>query len=305
MDRAPHGNPDHALEPASRWDAIELSVKGFLLGYDGPTRSGYATQLRLWRQWLLDHDMDLFDARRVHVELYARELGEVHGRKASTINHKLSVMAAFYKWCVVENVAEHNPVAHARRPKVDTRRPRSYLDRAELTRFLDAARASDTRDAALCTLLGVNGLRISEALNANIEDLDSERGHRTLRVTRKGGKVDVVPLPPSVAVCIDVLIAGRLEGPIFLGREGDRMCREVSAAAVRRVARRAGITHPITPHSLRRSAITALLDAGVPIRDVQHFAAHSDPRTTSHYDQGRKSLDRNPVYALAAFVASG
>jgi integrase len=67
--------------------------------------------------------------------------------------------------------------------------------------------------------------------------------------------------------------------------------------------RRAGIEKNISPHSLRHSFITAALDAGVPLRDVQEAASHSDPRTTMRYGRGRGSLDRHPTYMVAAFVA--
>ena len=72
---------------------------------------------------------------------------------------------------------------------------------------------------------------------------------------------------------------------------------------VRRLAKRAGIDKRISPHSLRHSFITAALDAGVPLRDVQEAASHSDPRTTMRYDRGRGSLDRHATYIVSTFVA--
>ena len=72
---------------------------------------------------------------------------------------------------------------------------------------------------------------------------------------------------------------------------------------VKRLARRAGITKRISPHSLRHSFITAALDAGVPLRDVQEAASHADPRTTMRYDRGRGSLDRHATYIVAMFLA--
>ena len=72
---------------------------------------------------------------------------------------------------------------------------------------------------------------------------------------------------------------------------------------MRRSARRAGITKRVGPHTLRHSFITAALDAGVPLRDVQEAASHADPRTTIRYDRARVSLDRQATYIVAAFVA--
>ena len=72
---------------------------------------------------------------------------------------------------------------------------------------------------------------------------------------------------------------------------------------VRRVARRAAISKPIGPHTLRHAFITAALDAGVPLRDVQEAASHADPRTTMRYDRARASLDRHATYIVAAYIA--
>lgn len=72
---------------------------------------------------------------------------------------------------------------------------------------------------------------------------------------------------------------------------------------MKRLARRAGITKRISPHSLRHSFITAALDAGVPLRDVQEAASHAEPRTTMRYDRARQSFDRHATYIVAAFVA--
>jgi integrase/recombinase XerD len=81
------------------------------------------------------------------------------------------------------------------------------------------------------------------------------------------------------------------------------MDRYAADRTVKRLARRAGIRKRISPHSLRHSFITAALDAGVPLRDVQEAASHADPRTTMRYDRGRQSLDRHATYVVATFVA--
>ena len=83
------------------------------------------------------------------------------------------------------------------------------------------------------------------------------------------------------------------------------MDRHCASRIVRRVARRAGVDKPIGPHTLRHAFITAALDAGIPLRDVQEAASHADPRTAMRYDRARKNLDRHPNYILAAYMASG
>jgi integrase/recombinase XerD len=141
---------------------------------------------------------------------------------------------------------------------------------------------------ALISLLALNGLRVSEATGANIAALGVERGHRTLVITRKGGKVVTVPLARRTARAIDLAVGERVEGPVFLAPHGRRLDRHGAARIVRRVARRAGISKPVGPRTLRHAFITAALDAGVPLRDVQEAASHADPRTTMRYDNSRK-----------------
>ena len=169
--------------------------------------------------------------------------------------------------------------------------------------LLAAAGLGPPAGHALISLLALNALRVSEAAGADIEHLGLERGHRTLTVTRKGGKVVTVPLAPRTARAIDLAIGERTEGPVFLARDGRRLDRHGAGRIVRTTARRAGIAKVVTPHTLRHAFITAALDAGVPLRDVQEAASHADPRTTMRYDRARGSLDRHATYIVAAYLA--
>jgi site-specific recombinase XerD len=146
-------------------------------------------------------------------------------------------------------------------------------------------------------------VRLFSARRANIEAMGIERGHRTLVITRKGGKVVTVPLAPRTARAIDLAAGERCDGPIFLTADGHRLDRHGAGRIVHRVARRAGITKPVGPHTLRHAFITAALDAGVPLRDVQEAASHADPRTTMRYDRARASLDRHATYIVSAYIA--
>ena len=96
-------------------------------------------------------------------------------------------------------------------------------------------------------MLALNGLRVSEATGADIEHLGLERGHRTLTITRKGGKVVTIPLAPRTARAIDLAIGERTDGPVFLTADGRRLDRHGAGRIVRKVARRAGIAKTVTP----------------------------------------------------------
>ena len=178
------------------------------------------------------------------------------------------------------------------------------MDRSELARFLFTAEHYDHAHAALVVLLGLNGLRVSEACATDIENLAFEHGHRTLRIVGKGNKPATIPLVPRTARTIDLAIGERTEGPILRRRDGNRLDRRTAHRWVRSIGKRAGLGH-VHPHMLRAAFIMAALDAGVPLRDVQLAARHADPRTTTIYDRRRQNLDRHAAYVVVAFVTSG
>jgi site-specific recombinase XerD len=280
-------------------DAERLALAGFLAGYRGLTREAYALDLRQFTTWCRARSLALFAVRRADIESFAREV-EARGRARATVTRRLCTIAGFYKYAVEEELLDHSPAAHVRRPRVDYESHAAALDRNELGALLVAAGLGPRCEHAL---LALNGLRVSEATGADIEQLGLERGHRTLTITRKGGKVVTIPLAPRTARAVDLAVGERTGGPVFLTADGRRLDRHGAGRIVRKTARRAGIAKAVTPHTLRHAFITAALDAGVPLRDVQEAASHADPRTTMRYDRARASLDRHATYIVAAYVA--
>jgi integrase/recombinase XerD len=283
-------------------DPKRLALGGFLAGYSGLTRDAYELDLRQFVAWCDDHHLDLFEVRRADIEAFAREL-ERRGRARATVARRLCTVTSFYRYAEEEQLLAHSPAVHVRRPRIDYESHATGLDRNEVGALLVAAGLGDAAEHALVSLLVLNGLRVSEATGADIDKLRVERGHRTLTILRKGGKIVTIPLAPRTARAIDLALGERLEGPIFTGTDGRRLDRHAAGRIVRRVARRAGINKPVGPHTLRHAFITAALDAGVPLRDVQEAASHADPRTTMRYDRARVSLDRHATYIVAAFLA--
>jgi len=215
----------------------------------------------------------------------------------------LCTVACFYRYAEEEGLIPNSPAVHVRRPRLDYESHATSLDRNEVGAMLVAAGLGGAQEHALVSLLALNGLRVSEAIGANIEQLGLERGHRTLTILRKGGKIVTIPLAPRTARAVDLAIGERSEGPIFQADDGSRLNRHAAARIVRRIARRAGIAKKVGPHTLRHAFITAALDAGVALRDVQEAASHADPRTTTRYDRARVSLDRHATYIVATFIA--
>jgi site-specific recombinase XerD len=290
------------IQPAFT-DAERLALAGYLAGYRGLTREAYTLDLRQFTTWCRARSLALFAVRRADIESFARDL-EAKGRARATLTRRLSTIAGFYRYAVEEELLDHSPAAHVRRPRVDYESHAVGLDRNELGALLVAAGLGPPLEHALISLLALNGLRVSEATGTDIEHLGLERGHRTMTITRKGGgKVVTIPLAPRTARAIDLAIGERTGGPVFLAADGRRLDRHGAGRIVRKTARRARIGKTVTPHTLRHAFITAALDAGVPLRDVQEAASHADPRTTIRYDRARGSLDRHATYIVAAYVA--
>ena len=156
-----------------------LALAGFLAGYTGLTREAYALDLRQFASWCQQHHLRLFQARRADIECFARDL-EARGRARATITRRLCTVAGFYRYAVEEELLDHSPAAHVRRPRLDYESHATGLDRNELGALLVAAGLGPPAEHALISLLALNGLRVSEATGADIEALGIERGHRTL-----------------------------------------------------------------------------------------------------------------------------
>ena len=190
----------------------------------------------------------------------------------------------FYRYAEQDGLLDRSPAVHVRRPRLDYESHATGLDRNEVGALLVADGLGRPAEHALISLLAINGLRVSEALGADNETLGLERGHRTLTVARKSGKIVTIRLAPRTTRAIDLAVGERPDGPIFLDTHGERLDRYAAGRILRRLPAQAGINKPVRPHTLRHAFITAALDAGVPLRDVQEAASHADPRTTMRYD---------------------
>ncbi|WNM72255.1 tyrosine integrase [Arthrobacter phage Gusanita] len=285
----------------------ELAAAGYLARYSGGTRETYRVSLKILWDWCAGLGVDPLEGmRRPVLEMFARYLEEERHNRPTTVAHHLSIIRGFYTFAEIDGYIEKSPAAHLRMPRVYIDESRTLgLDRMELGGLIQTARASHVMDAALITLMGMLGLRVSEACSVRIEDYqDIERGHRVLRLVGKGGKPATIPLPVPVLRAMDAAAGDRTSGPLLLRRKtGEPMNRKAAALAVTRLCKQAGIKKKLSPHGLRHSFVTACLDAGVPLRDAQIAARHSDPRITARYDRARHNHDRHAVHIVSGFLA--
>jgi integrase/recombinase XerD len=212
--------------PAPFTDQLRLAVAAYLARFAGSSRQHTESDLRCYLSWCADHALDPLTARRPHLEPYIRWMQEIPPLQPSTVSGRFSVIAGFYKTCVIDGLLQHSPAEHVRHPAVPPKSPTLGFTHLQFEALLTAARDSqDPCDFALVAMLGLLGLRIFEATGADITDLGEEHGHRVLRVCGKGAKVVQIPLPPAVGRAIDRAISDRTGGPILLNSRGTRMDR--------------------------------------------------------------------------------
>lgn len=284
--------------PSAAWEARAA----FLARYRVPsTRTSYEIHLTQWFEWCNEQHLDPLDATRGHIEMFAREL-EMTGRCVATVAGKLGALGGFYRMAFLDGVIAKDPMEHVIRPKVPRVSTTNGLNRGEFADLLKVAETSTPRNHALICLLGLNGLRVSEACGIDVEHLGFYKGHRTATITRKGGNHQTVPFSPRTSWAIEAAMGDRTAGPLLLTHYDNRLTRNTANVVVKQLAREAGITKRLHPHSLRHTFVTLSLDANVSERDIMASTGHSDTRMISYYDRNRDSIARNATHALTAFV---
>lgn len=245
--------PDQVLFPVlidAATDPLVRAVAAYLARYRGQTRVHTESDLRAFLVWCRERSVEPLSASRAQIELYVRWMQEVRNFQPSTVSRRVSVVAGFYRTCVIDQVILTSPADYVRRPNVPAESPTLGLSHLQFEAMLSAARLSaNVNDFALVVMLGLLGLRIFEACGSNIEDLGEEHGHRVLKVRGKGGKVVLTPLPPAVQRAIERAVAGRNEGPVLLNRRGARMDRHAATRRLKHLAESAAINLPrMHPH---------------------------------------------------------
>jgi len=276
------------------------------------TRKAYRRDLTEWISWCARCGIAPNEARIAHADLWIDQQRQA-GAADRSIVRRLAAVSSWYDYLIINTAGDPAPLATSNpgktkaRPKIDrTYTPTVSLSRAEADRLIDQADAESLLASALIRLLLTGGLRIGSAIGADITDLGHDRGHRVLTLAVKGGHKKVIPLPPFVSGPIDAMLADRgnpADGPLFVTpRQGVRVYELYVWRLIRRLGRRAGVpqAEQLSPHSLRHTAITHLLDDGAALHEAQDFAGHADPRTTQIYNHNRQNLDGHGSYRLAA-----
>jgi integrase/recombinase XerC len=230
----------------------------------------------------LEGPIDGADSRTIRaflVSLHAR------GLDAVSVARKLAAVRSFYRFLVRRGVVERNPARETRGPR-RAQKLVSFLPIDEATALVDARAlggAARDRDVAILEVLYATGLRVSELTGLDVEAVD--RTERTVRVLGKGRKERIVPYGAAAAKALERYLALRpaARGPLFVNARGGRLTDRSVRNVVRRAARSAGVVRRVTPHTLRHTFATHLLDAGADLRAIQELLGHSRLSTTQRY----------------------
>lgn len=311
--------PDRRPDVGAR-DVLARAWLDAMANDSAHTAAAYRGDITTFFEWVDANGLDVFTLLPAAVDQYRAHLqGEHVGRyvnsrklRPATVARKLTAVSSFYRYGQRQGtgIVRWNPVERVRRPRPPRSSSTLGLDRTELEALLAVARNRGTREYALVMLLSGTGLRISEVCNADTGDLVRENGRWYLRVVRKGGDEGLVGVPDPAARAVRRYMRGR-RGPLFQGNGGERMTRRQAAHWLQTMADQA-LGRPgepghkrISPHSLRHTLATYLLDAGVSIVDVQAQLGHTTIATTARYDRARRERNNPSVAAMAALLEDG
>ena len=267
-------------------------------GLAANTLTSYRRDLRRYQQYLADagvDDLDRVDEATVTAFLVRLREGDSDHPPLSSTSAARTVVAVrgFHKFAVSDGLAAADPAAGVRPPSPAKRLPKA-LPLADVEAILSAAGSAGTtlamRDRALLEVLYGTGARISEAVGLDVDDLDTV--DRTVLLRGKGGKERIVPVGSYAVDAVadyltrarpDLVAAGKGTPALFLNARGGRLSRQSAWTVLVKAAERAGVTTDVSPHTLRHSFATHLLDGGADVRVVQELLGHASVTTTQVY----------------------
>ncbi len=269
------------------------------------TLEAYERDLTSFLEYMSDKQgiTTLDQVDRVHIVNYLMFLRE-SGRASSTVARTMTSIRSFFKFLVREQILAADPSIYMDTPKTDKKLPK-VMNLEEVERLLDAPQVKEPagiRDKAMLELLYASGIRVSELVSLNVGDLNLGMGF--VRCIGKGSKERIIPLGRIALDWLDryiqtarpKLLKGRLsEQALFVNRNGGRMTRQGFWKIIKQYGKEANIDKDITPHMLRHSFATHLLENGADLRAVQEMLGHSDISTTQIYTHVTK-LRMKDVY---------
>jgi integrase/recombinase XerD len=295
---------DDRIDPLAAPTPLAAAARGYLdhlaveRGLAANSLASYRRDLRRYLTFTADRGVDgpeTVDAGLVTDFLVALREGSPDHRPLSAASAARTLVAVrgFHRFVVREGLTTTDPAATVKPPQPPKRLPKA-ISVTQVEALLEAAGSGESaaglRDRALLELLYGTGARISEAVGLDVDDIDLV--DQTVLLRGKGGKERIVPLGRFARAAVqaylvrgrpDLVAAGRGTAAVFLNLRGGRLSRQSAWSVLREAAGRAGLTVAVSPHTLRHSFATHLLDGGADVRVVQELLGHASVATTQIY----------------------
>jgi integrase/recombinase XerD len=276
---------------AGTTDAIDAFIDALWLedGLSRNTLAAYRRDLALYAAWLAGRGLQL-PATREH-DLQAYFAARHAGSKATSANRRLTVFKRYFRWALRERLIDADPTLRLQSARQPLRVPKT-LTEAQVEALLDAPEVDTPlglRDRTMLELMYASGLRVSELVTLKTWQVGMNEG--VLKVLGKGSKERLVPFGQVardwilryLAQARAAILAGQQTDDLFVTARGHGMTRAMFWVIVKKHAARAGITAPLSPHTLRHAFATHLLNHGADLRAVQMLLGHADISTTTIY----------------------
>ncbi|MGX9133777.1 site-specific tyrosine recombinase XerD [Rummeliibacillus sp. JY-2-4R] len=262
--------------------------------------------LQSYERDIKDYTTNIFDKQqlntfddidRLHILQHLQALRN-KGISVRTVSRHISSIRSFHQFLLREKRCDHDPTIHIEMPKIEQKLPK-VLSIEEVDRLIKApniAKPQGVRDRAMLELLYATGMRVSECIALNVDDIHLTMGF--VRVFGKGGKERIIPLGSSaIEACTNYLNVARFKlenqklrtEALFINQRGKRLTRQGCWKLMKGYAADAGIEKELTPHILRHSFATHLIENGADLRAVQEMLGHADIATTQIYTHISKS----------------
>ncbi len=261
------------------------------------TLDSYRIDLKLFNDWLTKQELTLTQVTEAQVQHYLAFKFTVQKASSSSVYRLVSCLRRFYRYLLTQSAISKDPTIRIQSPKLPKHLPDS-LTETEVEALLNAPNNQETlglRDRAMLELLYACGLRVSELVNMSINEVSLQDG--VIRITGKGNKTRLVPMGEHASDWVKQylnearpeLLKLRLSDALFVTNRGTSMTRQAFWYLIKRYAKQADITKPLSPHVLRHAFATHLLNHGADLRVVQLLLGHSDISTTQIYTHVAKA----------------
>ena len=268
------------------------------------TLQSYKRDLKQFEKYIQEKGEDYSKITDEGIKTYIKYMQEI-GKKPSTISRGLASIRSFYQYEVKEQKIEKDPTEGIQSPKIEKRVP-SVLTSNEVALLLEQPKNVDlkgTRDKAMLEFAYATGMRVTEIISLNIDDVNLEGGYATCRNGKKErtvplGNISLKALKDYVQNARDVMIKDKNEKALFVNVNGQRLTRQGFWKIIKYYKEQAHIEKDITPHVLRHSFATHLLQNGADLKSIQTMLGHSDILSTQIYMQFQDETLKN-VYKKA------